>query len=124
MFSKKVFVWYWLPVILYAILIFTLSSLPVRLPSPSFGSFDKLLHFIGYGFYAWLWYRAMRSGSLFSSPAGAAIATVLICSTIGGIDEIYQGFYAYRDSDLYDVLADGAGALVIASFAFIRERYP
>jgi len=87
--------------LVWAVLIFAASSLPgsaVGLPSP----WDKLAHAFTYAVLAWL----LRRGGL---SLRAAIALAIL---YGLGDEWHQSFVPGRYSDLRDLLADAAGALL------------
>ncbi|HEY5595276.1 MAG TPA: VanZ family protein [Nitrospiria bacterium] len=119
--AARQFVWYWLPVILYALLILFISSLPVRIRHVPFHHYDKVFHFIEYGIYAGLWYRAIRRTTHLSTPARAGIATFLICASFGALDELYQVYTPYRVSDIYDVAADASGSLTAVFLPVLKN---
>lgn len=117
------FIRYWLPVIAYAMLILFISSLPIRIRHIPFRHYDKAFHFIEYGIYAWLWFRAIRTTTELSSSMRAGIATFLICTVFGVMDELYQIYTPYRVSDIYDVAADASGSLTAVSLAILRNFF-
>jgi VanZ family protein len=116
---SREFVRYWLPVIAYAALMFSISSLPIRLRRVPFRHYDKVFHFFEYGIYAWLWYRALKGATSLSSWARIAIATVLICTVFGVMDELYQVYTPYRTTDIYDLAADAFGSFAAVILAVI-----
>jgi len=104
---------YWLPVYIYAALIYIFSSMskpiPVEIPIPSF---DKFVHVVEYGLLALLTARALKS-----SPKNFSIITVNVFSMLattlyGASDEFHQRFVPGRISSGWDVLADFVGAVV------------
>lgn len=113
------FLLYWLPVIFYASVIILLSSLPIKIEEVPFRNYDKVIHFFEYGIFAVLWFRALRASIGSASVLGPAIATFLISSAFGALDELYQNYTPYRVSDLYDVAADATGSFTAMSFAVI-----
>jgi VanZ family protein len=117
-----------LPALLWAILIFVLSSVP-RLPHPivEFEFSDKIYHVVEFFI---LGYLLARAGVNLSTPdkEGRAIYVAVLLGIIwGGIDEIHQAFVAGRDSSFLDGMADAIG-VVIAGILFWwkvrRKRRP
>lgn len=108
----KSFFYFWLPVLLYAGLIFTLSSYPVFFP-PGVGLrlSDRLLHAVEYGILSFLLGRAfLRDSSPFFQRSFQAWA-VAIAIFYGFTDEIHQFFVPTRESSSIDLLFDGVGAV-------------
>ena len=120
--AQQKFIRYWLPVLVYAGFILYLSSLPFRIRQPPFPYYDKVFHFMEYGIYAGLWYRALRRTTRLSlhGHGTTGIATFLICSLFGIGDELFQSFMPYRVSDMYDVAADASGAFVASALAVLK----
>lgn len=111
----------WLPSLAYMGLIWALSaqSHPPDLPDVPFR--DKIAHAIEYGILAVLNLRALRRS--FAQPLVRSVVTaVLLTSAWGYLDELHQAFVPERNSDIYDWLADTAGAIVLASLAAIVWR--
>lgn len=109
--------WYWGPVGCYAGLIFYLSSLsffPETLPSFFRDLGDKSQHMVAYGVFGILWYRAFRfAGGTWSAPRAVVLA--IVASALYGVtDEIHQYFVPMRQADVWDVVADAAGATIAA----------
>ena len=99
----------WAPVPVYVGLIFLASSmsrLPFKLPV---AWFDKVLHFSEYALLAILVTRAVRP---LMRPWVAWLVTVVAVLACGSLDELYQGTVANRNSDVFDLIADGLGGLV------------
>lgn len=96
---------YWLPALLYAALIITLSS---QSKVPGAGKIpDKPEHFIEYFGFAIFLSRAVLSGK---PPAVRPMLVVLIlASAFAAFDEYYQSFIPGRTSSVYDWAADFAG---------------
>lgn len=98
----------------YCLLIFGLSSRP-HLPDVGFSipHLDKLVHAMIYGGLAAVVSLGMRwSGK---RPHGwmRFIAPVLFAVLYGITDEVHQRFVPNRHFDLFDLLADGVGALLV-----------
>lgn len=126
--SRKVtgwrgFVWYHLPAIVYAAVIITLSSIPnLKAPQLRFLAFDKLAHFGEYAVFSWL---AIRSISNLGSRLTANLAFILAILFVSGfafIDESYQRFIPGRQFDVYDILIDVLGALLVLTLYWLLHR--
>lgn len=93
-------------------------------PVPSgVARFDKVVHFAMYAVLAGLLLWATRG----SRPTALAVlATLLVVSAYGALDEWHQQFIPGRTMELGDWLADSFGALLgAAAAAFtIRARTP
>ncbi len=100
----------WVPVALYAALVFWLSSQSQPLPflPTEIWSFDKLLHAGEYAVLGVLVARALAAGGL--SPARAFLWALLLASLYGASDELHQSFVPNRSCDPRDWAADTAGA--------------
>jgi VanZ family protein len=122
---SREFVRYWLPVIVYAALMLVISSIPIRIRRVPFRNYDKVFHFFEYGIYAWLWYRALKGTMSLSSRGRIAIATVLICTAFGIMDELYQVYTPYRTSNIYDLAADASGSFAAVILAvLVQDVFP
>lgn len=109
---------YWIPVLLYACFILTVSSQPHvpgggRLP-------DKPLHAIEYSGFAFLLARAMTSGNGRSAVWPMA-AAALAAGLFAAFDEYYQSYIPGRDSSVLDWLADITGIGVTISLLLLRR---
>lgn len=106
---------FWLPVYLYAFLIFILSSIP-KLPyiGPDIPNLDKLLHIIEYGLFGLLLARAFENSpaQFMFSKNKILILTIIISCLYGITDEIHQAFVPGRESSVWDVLFDTVGAFI------------
>lgn len=122
-----VFYKFYLPAILYALLIFFLSSLP-SYPIPSIGieMEDLFLHFIEYSIFGFLLARAfIQSSNKISWKISLVI--ILIGILYAASDEFHQSFVEGRYSEFSDFLADSFGIFlglsIFVYFHFvIRKR--
>jgi hypothetical protein len=101
----KAFARRWGPPLLWAAVIFTLSSQPVLIPLPSVLGWDKLQHTAAYAVGGALIARALGRGGRF--PWLAAV----LGSLYGVSDEIHQLFVRNRSADPIDWIADTLGVL-------------
>ncbi len=101
----KKFLFYWLPPILYCVLIFTFSA------RPNAGvSHDKIAHFAAYAVMAFLFARACYAHT---SNLWKIVMFGFFISTFYGVsDEIHQKFVPGRVASIEDVIADAAGAMI------------
>lgn len=78
---------------------------------------DKLAHFLCYAVLAWLMTRLLAQRM---RPAAAIVLTLLLVAAYGAIDELTQPFVG-RTTDLWDFIADLAGAVLGVLFAFLWQ---
>jgi VanZ family protein len=125
---NKIFIRYWFPLIVFATVIFILSSIPGDdfPPVPKHFKFipdwilehpDKVVHSIIYGILGWLSLRAVSRTSPNPSLFTAAFAFI-ISSSYGASDEIHQLFVSKRSCDIWDWVADSVGSLVVIVFLY------
>ena len=115
----------WAPVVLWAALIFVLSSLS-GLPAPPGGLTDKHAHFITYGVLAALVVWAITDRAPARTTWGVAAAAVVLATLYGASDEFHQSFVPGREVSALDLAADAGGALlaavVLRAWAIIQAR--
>jgi VanZ family protein len=115
----------WLPVALWAALIFVLSSIPgTRLPKIDLPQSDKMVHALVYGMLGALLQRAQDMTVSRGRQRANLIATILLVSAYGVSDEIHQLWTPNRSADWRDVIADAcggtAGALAIVAMQWMK----
>jgi VanZ family protein len=94
----------WLPVVAWAALIFTLSSIPDL--GTGLGGWDLLLRKLAHAAeYAVL-------GLLLLRALGRELPAVAIGIAYAVTDEVHQSFVEGRHGAVYDVLVDAAGVLI------------
>jgi VanZ family protein len=97
----------WLPPILYAAMIFYLSSESDPMPSLTSAVWDKALHATEYAGFAFLLCRALQGAGI---PRWTSIcASILVACAYAGSDEWHQLFVPGRDADIRDWVADTVG---------------
>lgn len=102
-------------------LIFCLSSFPLPIKVLSFSYLDKLFHVLEYGILASLIYLALRDTNTTKHHLfGLAFAIAFL---YGIADEIHQYFVRGREADLFDVLADGIGALGFSLVLYLKPYW-
>ena len=112
------FLYYWFPVIIYAGIIFYLSSLS-QIPSSgiTISNMDKLEHAVEYFILALLLLRALKH-SLVKRPF---LMSIIIASLYGITDEIHQLFVPGRFFAVSDMLANTFGASLILLYFLIKH---
>ncbi|MBI5194273.1 MAG: VanZ family protein [Nitrospirae bacterium] len=118
----KRFIFLWGPVIFFAGLVFTVSSMSHPIDKDPFRYFDKVAHISEYGLFALLLFRALNGTLHRKSFILLAVVTILIILGYGISDEIHQYFVPARQSDIKDVIADGIGATLAMMTVFIKRR--
>ena len=106
----KRFALYWLPLVLYCLLIYIQSANPSPEQIPSFPFVDKLLHFAVYGILGILFYRAYQTLRIRGNIQLLMVLSVASASLYGISDEIHQSFVPFREAEVADVIADTIGA--------------
>ena len=118
----RAFALYWLPVLLYVGVIFSLSSRPnLKAPLP-FQNGDKVCHMLEYGGLGILMARALRANARVSSPLRAALVAVTVGAAIAAADENFQRLIPGRDSSVYDWMADVTGLVFAQIFYLLFAR--
>lgn len=109
----------WLPVVLWAILIFNFSS--GRVPSASDVywqdfAFKKTGHILLFGSLAALFYRALIGEGM--STKKAVITAIILATIYGATDEFHQSFTQGREAAIRDIFIDGFGAYIAGIFVY------
>lgn len=103
---------YWLPVILYAILIFLVSSIPGSQVPAFFAYQDGVVHVLEYALLAVLVLRAAKVSFPGRRPWVRAAGVFLGCLLYAATDEFHQRFVPLRYCSAVDLLWDGIGILL------------
>jgi len=115
----------WAPAVLWAALIFALSSFPT-LPQAPAGFTDKHEHFGAYAVLAAFVLRGVSGASWSGVTAGTAAGAAAIATAYGMTDEFHQRFVPPREPSWLDVAADAFGASAASgllwAWAIIRRR--
>ncbi len=120
--TRKIFLKYRLPAILWAVLIFIASSIPSRaLPRLGLFSWDKLLHIGEFGIFGLLLARAFDSSLSVKKLSTLVTLTVSTGVIWALLDEVHQMFVLGRNANVYDFLADALG-VIIAQVIFIQVQ--
>ncbi|KAA3604078.1 MAG: VanZ family protein [Calditrichaeota bacterium] len=102
-----------LPVYLYLLLIFVMSSLKqVDIPQPDVPLWDKWIHFVEYAVLGFLLMRNLTTESVQKLKENAVLVTFFFGTFYGASDEIHQYFVPGRYCDFMDFVADTLGILL------------
>ncbi len=112
---KRIFK-YWLPLYLYAGIIFYVSSIPKPLPDISIPYFDKFLHVIEYAIFGILAARAFKNSGRKVLCENFIMLAILASAAYGASDELHQFFVSYRSCDVFDIAVDLIGGTIGAIF--------
>lgn len=102
---------------IYCIAIYIASSNPdPGIPEMPFANFDKLLHAIAFGGLAALVAQGLRHSNQLYSKKVLFFVPIVFATCYGFFDECHQIFVPNRQFDVYDLLADFAGAVIALTF--------
>ncbi len=102
--------------------IFFLSHQPGNeLKLPLFVGADKLLHATAYGVLAITSIFALPKTFKTTFPLPTAFLVVFICLLYGITDEYHQSFIPGRSPDIFDVIADTVGAMIVCTIWYLRK---
>lgn len=111
------------PMIVVMGTIFFLSHQPGdRLHLPQLPGIDKWTHLAAYGTLAATVLFAFDARRKSARPLHVVGLTVVFCLLYGISDEFHQSFIVGRTASIYDLLADGCGALVSCA-AWLKWRH-
>jgi len=103
---------HWIPVIVYAGIIFYYSSLSEPLGKiPLFPHADKLIHFFEFAFLGLLLRRALLNASVSYFQQHHIFWTVILGVIYGISDEFHQSFVPGREVAAWDLFFDSIGIL-------------
>ncbi len=119
------FLKYWLPIIVWLVVIFLFSSLPdLKSNLPSLFDFilRKAAHIFEYAVLGFLLFRAFHLGQ--SHPAKKTfVFSFLLSALYAASDEWHQTFILNRSGEIKDIFIDSFGALLSLSvFYFIKKE--
>jgi TRAP-type uncharacterized transport system fused permease subunit len=104
---------FWLPVVIWAIIIFLLSARPMRRATQIFWQdfiIKKSAHVFEYAILTTLLYRALKEVGVEKKEAG--VYSIILAVLYGVSDEFHQSFTPGRESTVRDVIFDTIGAIL------------
>jgi VanZ family protein len=119
------FLEYRLPAILWALVIFTASSIPgSKFPKFILRVNDKVIHVTIFLVLGLLVFRALEPRIRKNSFDWLrAIISTSVVTAYGALDEIHQIFVPGRTADVWDATADALGAVLSALILFLIFRW-
>ncbi len=99
----------WLPLFLYAAIVFFLSSRPIRIHGP-WRQMDKPVHVVEFAIFSILARRSIRRSAPHWGGSVATLGAVVLSVGYGITDEWHQAFVPTRTPDPTDLMADTVGA--------------
>lgn len=108
---------FWVPAIIWAIIIFSFSSVSVPVVSPFYWRefvIKKTGHFIEYVIFGSLIYRALLNSG--AAKKKAVIYTIIVSLLYAASDEFHQSFIPNREPRVRDVIIDTIGASLAVYF--------
>jgi len=113
----KYFLYYWLPVFVYAVIIFYFSSLP-RIPPEILRIIPEtlILHVIEYAIFTFLLFRAFANSKNITLKNNTILLSITIATVYGMMNEFYQNFVPGRIYSVFDMIANFIGSLLVTIF--------
>jgi len=120
----KRFLIYWLPALVYCLIIFIQSSFPATEHIPEFDFSDKLLHAAVYAGLGMLLYRALNAMHKRPSIASLVVLSIFMTTLYGASDEVHQYFVPSRHAEFLDFAADAVGGIigVMVAVVFFKNK--
>jgi VanZ like family len=117
--NRIIFLGFWLPFIVWALVIFSFSANPaVKTSEVHWQDFvvKKTAHLVEYFIFSLLLYRALVNSQI--SKRNAVIYTLIAAFCYGATDELHQSFTPGREPRLRDVMIDATGSLLFVLFLY------
>lgn len=119
----KIFFYYHFPAIIYAVVVFLLSSVPgMNIPEYKFLVSDKIMHFMEYALFAILIFRSFSQLFRKQKFHYVIVVSSFFLILFALLDEYYQKYIPGRESDVADVILDVFGASLILFLLWIRKH--
>lgn len=110
--ESKTILYVYIPLVVYWIILLTVTSTPKYFVPKIFELQDKIEHFIAYTILAILLNLTLHfQKKSLQLAIKSSLITFLIITIYAGIDEIHQIFIPGRYADIFDWLADTIGGL-------------
>lgn len=109
---RSSFLRYWIPLYLYAGIIFYFSSISKPLPETNIPFFDKALHICEYIVFGFLASRAFKNSPRKVFFENFKSLAILVSILYGISDEFHQLFISERQFSVFDIIADAIGGIM------------
>ncbi len=83
---------------------------------------DLIVHAVEYAILAWLYLNYHCSKNCTESWTLTAFKTILLCGTIGGLNEFLQAFIPNRFPSLLDEIANLFGAVIVIGLFILKSK--
>jgi VanZ family protein len=111
---------YYFPVLIWALLIMAVSSIPnLKTPAEGIVFSDKAAHFAEYFVFGLL--AADMLWKINKNNRYIILITIIMGTTYGILDELHQLFIPGRKTDVFDMTSDALGA-ILASLIYVWWR--
>lgn len=111
--KRQITLKFWVPVLLWASVIFIVSSIPGNvLPEIRISGIDLIIHALEYLILGILLIRALLNSGLNRNVSNLVIFAVIIILAYAYLDEWHQQFVPNRMPDALDLLSDFTGACI------------
>ena len=119
--ALRKFLVYHLPVIMYAGLIFAVSSIPhLKTPKILIFQFDKAAHFLEYALLALLAFRSTTHLNAKMTRHTGFLLSAIFVAIFATLDELYQRTVPGRHSGVGDLAMDLTGAALVLILLWYR----
>jgi VanZ family protein len=102
---------YWLPIVIYCLLIFIQSSFVLPEQIPKLPNIDKIFHFLAYAILGALFLRAFRALWPKNKMILLFFLSIMATSLYGISDELHQLYVPGRNASFLDITADTLGGI-------------
>ena len=110
------------PTVVWALLIFILSSIPsLKTPEVGISMQDKLAHVIEFGVLGFFLQKSLNH--IYGSSSRIYLFVFLIGSAYAGLDEIHQSFVDGREAEVSDFIANSVGIVLSQSIFWMVSRF-
>jgi VanZ family protein len=104
---------FWVPLVAWLLVIHNLSATPsTEMPTIDIPHADKIFHVVEYFVLGILLIRAFDKSGFNVSLAKLTVLAIIIALCYGVLDELYQRSIPGRECDIFDFIADSAGAII------------
>ncbi|MEJ8841334.1 VanZ family protein [Lacibacter sp. H375] len=116
------------PAIIWSVIIFLLLVMPPINISPKktleFSGLDKTIHFLLFGIMLWLWGYYQKTVSSAGKNLVLQLCFITMVVIVYGIVMEYVQDWVGRDFDVWDMVADAAGAIVAFFILLVQKEDP
>ncbi len=116
------------PAIIWSVIIFLLLVMPPININPKkplgFSGIDKTIHFLLFGIMVWLWGYYQKTISSARKNLILQLFLITMVVSVYGIVMEYVQDWVGRDFDLWDMVADAAGAITAFFILLVQKEGP